>query len=293
VSAPAPMGAVRPHIPPVAWLAAFVWAGSSTASVAVWWCRASGRPPEFAWIAVGFVAVCSLACVKRHRRLAAILLALTVGVATATAHGCWMLGQGATAEAAGPGDWTGTVVADPKDGLGGTRVTVALRDGVAGGRFALDWPTGAPIPEYGRRVTFSARLRAPVASDTYSQRAFLGGEAGSGKPWRVAVVGWDAGVLGVAAALRDRCLDVLDAAGVPGAAVVASAVFGRRNTRDEERFRVVGAAHLLTASGIHLALAAAMAGVSPGSWEPVGRGPSWSQPPQRLDSASWVGFACR
>ncbi|MDO8915347.1 MAG: ComEC/Rec2 family competence protein [Coriobacteriia bacterium] len=259
MNAPPRRGAVRPSIPPAVWLATSVWVGSAGAAFAVWWCRASGRPPALVWGAAALACALALACGRHRTALAALALALAVGMGTSTLHACWMLQQGSVAEAAGPVSWSGTVVADPKDGLGGLRVTVALRDGPASGRFTLAWPTGAEVPSYGRRVTFSARLRAPGPSDTYAQQAFLRGEAGSGKPWRVDVLGWESGALGAAAALRNRCLGVLDASKAPGAAVVGSAVFGRRDVADEDGFRVVGAAHLLTASGIHLALAAAMA----------------------------------
>lgn len=259
MSASTRAGVVRPSLPPVAWLAVAVWAGSAAGAVAVWWCRASGRPPGLVWIAGALACALALACARRRPPVAAVALALAAGIATATLHGCWVLQQGSLAESAGPVGWTGTVVADLRQGLGGSLVTVALRDGPARGRFTLNWPAGAPLPEYGRRVTFSARLRAGVPVDDYSQQVFLRGEAGSGKPWRVAVLGWEGGLLGAAASLRSRCLDELDTSGPRGAAVVASAVFGRRNVVDEDRFRVVGAAHLLTASGIHLALAAALA----------------------------------
>lgn len=255
-------GPVRPSVPPAIWGAAGLWAVSAAVADACWAAHAVGRTPWGAWVGAGSLMAAAAVLGRlraRWARAATLVFACAaVGAATALLHGTWLLAQAGAAEGAGPREWAGVVTADPREGATGTRVTVALRDGPAAGAFSLRWPEGAPLPRYGERVVFSTRLKAGEPADAYAREGFLRGEAGSGSPWRVAVDGWEPGPLGWAGALRDRCVAALESEG-RGGRVAASAVFGKRDAAEEEAYRSVGAAHLLTASGIHLALAVAIA----------------------------------
>ncbi len=255
-------GPARPSVSPLVWAAVALWAGSVAGSAACWSGYLGGPARAMGWVGVAVAGIAGLASLglSRGRRsfLGGCSLALALGLATALMHGSWVLEQGRLAEAAGPCDWTGVVIADPREGMSGLRVAVALREGPASGRFVIDWPEGCPSPLYGQRVVFSARMRALTKDAAWSRDAFLRGEAGGARLWRARALGWEPGLIGVAGALRARCLSLLDRAGGPGAAVAGSAAFGRRDTQHEDAFRAIGVAHLMTASGIHLALVAAL-----------------------------------
>lgn len=256
-------GPVRPSIPPLLWAVAALWGASALGSALAWAVYATAVPRVWPWaLAVGLAA--AGLCLGRMpgrvaRTGATILVAAALGMSSACLHGAWMLAQGRAAEAAGPREWTGVVVADPASGMSGLRVTVALRGPGARGLFVLTWPADVPPPTYGCRVGFAARLRGADPASPWSRDSFLSGVAGSGKPWRVESGSPEPGLFGMAAAVRQRALAMLSAIGGRGSAVVASAVFGRRDEADEEAFRVVGAAHLLTASGVHLMIVVMLA----------------------------------
>jgi hypothetical protein len=249
----ATQGPVRPGVPACAWLAAGVWGGSACASLAMW--RWAEHPAL--WVAMAalcaLVAIVTITSRGRGGVWPAVGVAVVVGALTAALHGRWMLAQGIAAEASVPGRWEGVVVADARRFTTGTAVVVALRGPGPGGRFSLGWPEGVAAPAFGRRIAFWARLKA-LAPTPAGEKAFLRGDAGSGRPWKTADLGWEPGPLGVAGALRDRALRELASSGGAGAPTVAAVAFGLRNTAEEEAYRVVGGAHLAIAGGIHAAV---------------------------------------
>lgn len=261
-------GAVRPSIPVALWVAAGVWCGSAAGSLVCWALAGREGAARSAAVLIGAGAALTAVTVRRARRtgrpwaradrLLAVLLALSVAACGALLRGAWALGQGRAGEAGVPRAWTGTVVADPLSGSGTTLVTVRLDDGALAGRYVLRWPEDEPVPDLGRTVRFSARLRALVPATPGGLAAFLDGNAGRATPWVVRVDDWAAGPFGAIARSRAGCLRALAALG-RGGRVAAAAAFGRRDPAEEESFRAVGAAHLLMASGLHLAVIAGAA----------------------------------
>ena len=255
-------GTVRPSISPLLWVAAAVWLSSLAGTETALRCWLDGRPVAY-WCALGAVAVLAvLALLGRPRALRPVLWACAVAFAIASAHGVWAGTTAARLEAAGPGEWTGTVSADPRTGLFGTTVDVRLDAAPWGLTAAVAWPKGAAPPAYGSRVRLSARLRALVRQAD-SADAFRRGEAIRAGPWRAEVTGWAAGPLGVVGAWRARCLSTLSGLS-GGSALLASMLFGVPAAGAAlvalENAKTAGVAWAVTASGLHLAALILVAG---------------------------------
>jgi hypothetical protein len=194
--------------------------------------------------------------------VALVLGAVSVGLAGALAHGAWLARTGDALSAAGPREWAGAVAEDPLTVFDTARVSVRLET-VGGPVVSVAWPKSERVPEYGEHVHVWTRLSPGDTGSTSAREAFLAGECAAGRAWRVETPGWTPGLTGSLLRWRAGCLGALRALDTPGSAVIASCLFGDRRQLDgsetQEAFRAAGVSYLIGGSGLHLALAVAMA----------------------------------
>lgn len=248
--------AIRPSVSPLLWAAACAWAASlaGTELALLCWLDKTLLAPAVA-LAVAVATALAIA-VRRMPTARSLALVGLVSLGLAFAHGMTLGVSAVSLEASGPGEWTGTVVADPRSGQFGTTVEVRLDAGVWGQAVSVSWPASTPLPRYGERLRMSARLRS-VVRDRRHADSFRRGALVRTTPWRVASEGWAPGPLGVVAAWRARCCDVLVQQREPGSALLASMLFGvpaaGAAAVSLESARTAGVAWAVTSSGLHLA----------------------------------------
>lgn len=255
----------RPQIPPVAWFAVALCAGSVVAENLVWPGRLGAGK-----LAVAFAAFALAAVVVARTRLpgvvgASVLLAcagLLAGCCVSTLQSwAWVHGQARVADC-GARVWTGVVEADPMDGAFGASVRVRLRGGPLDGSVVrVGWPEDTPVPDLGRTVRFSAILKPLPVEESWARRSARSGLCATGNAWRAESGAWRAGPLGGLFAWRATMLERMHAVPGAGADLAEGIVLGDRRrllgTDTEEDFRILGLTHLVAVSGSHLAAACA------------------------------------
>jgi competence protein ComEC len=248
----------RPSLSPLLWTAVVVWGGSlagTEIALAAW------RTSTAWWLVAGAVAVVGLGVVAVIVPKPALRLVAAAGagaLAIALLHGAWLSSTAATLEARGLADWNGAVCADPMTGQFGTSVAVSLDQAPWGLTVTVNWPKGVPVPAYGRRVTFSARLVEAIRGAQGSDDAFRRAEPLRASPWRASSRDWAAPPLGPVAEWRDAAMRRLQGLGVPGADVLASMMFRAPAQGAAAAVlldaKTVGVAWAIMASGLHLAV---------------------------------------
>lgn len=191
-----------------------------------------------------------------------VCAALATGSGVSLIHGAgWRDTVGRVADA-GAREWTGTVVADSREGRFGASVRVRVRGApYTGALLTVYLPAGAPAPELGRVVRFSAVPKVRDA-DERGRRAARTGEHATATAWRFADEGWCGGVRG--ALYRWRAGAAPRLAIVPGdaGALLRGIALGDRRLLDgtavDEDFRVLGLSHVVAVSGSHLAVVCAL-----------------------------------
>jgi competence protein ComEC len=259
-----PQGAaLRPSISPLLWIGAGVWVASAAGTELALRCWLDGRVgvSAAAWVTTAVLGVA--VAFARPRAARSALCACCVALALALGHGLWAGATAARLEAAGPRDWVGTVIADPRTGPFGTAVEVRLDAAPWGMTALVSWPERFAVPEYGSRVRISARLRAQLRQEA-SAPAFRRGEMVEATPWRVVSEGWATGLLGFVAPWRARCCRVLAGMAGSGPALLASMLFAvpavGAGASALEDAKTAGVAWAVTASGMHLAALVLVAG---------------------------------
>ena len=255
----------RPQIPPVAWLAAAMCAGSIVAEQLVWpdRLRAGVLAVTIAGLALG-AAWCARARLPDAVRTGALLVCagLLAGCSLSALQSWAWLRQQACANDCGAREWTGVVEADPMTGDFGPSVRIRLRGGPLDGAVVrVGWPPDADVPDLGRTVRFSAILKPLPLEEVWARRSARAGLCATGNAWRAETGAWRPGPLGGLFSWRAAMLERMHAVPGAGADLAEGIVLGDRRrligTDTEEDFRILGLTHLVAVSGSHLAAACA------------------------------------
>ncbi|MGB4592760.1 MAG: ComEC/Rec2 family competence protein [Coriobacteriia bacterium] len=263
---------MRPSIPATMWWCAALWTGAVAGEDAAWrtWSGAGVSP-----LAVALLAVCGalagwVVWRRRHDRemrstaaLAVLLCAaLLSGFGVSVLHGVGWRDTARRLRDAGAREWTGTVVADSREGQFGSSIRVRVHEAPYDKAVLTVYlPQGREAPELGRTVRFSAIAKVRETDDR-GRRAARTGEHATATAWRFTDEGWCSGVAGALYRWRAGAagrLEVVD--GDPGALLRGIVLGDRRllaGTAVDEDFRVLGLSHVVAVSGSHLAVVCAL-----------------------------------
>lgn len=263
---------LRPSIPATMWWCAALWSGAVVGEDAAW--RAWSGADASAW-ALALLGVCGALgawVVWRRRRdgrtCASVGLALMLSVALLSGFGVSVLhgvGWRDTARRlkdAGAREWTGTVVADSREGQFGSSIRVSVRGApFEGAVLTVYLPQGRAAPELGRVVRFSAIAKTRETDDR-GRRAARTREHATATAWRLTDEGWCGGVAGALYRWRAGAAGRLEVVGGDPGALLRGIVLGDRRlltgTAVDEDFRVLGLSHVVAVSGSHLAVVCAL-----------------------------------
>ncbi|MHB8924789.1 MAG: ComEC/Rec2 family competence protein [Coriobacteriia bacterium] len=265
-------GPVRPTIPVTLWLCAASWLGATAGEDVAWrvWARGGASPQAIALLSA--CACVAAVALWRHRSRGGAGLARSVplllcvaclaGLGVSVLHGVGWRSTTRLLEDAGAREWTGTVIADSREGRFGSSIRVRIRGAPYDGAvLSVYLPQGATAPELGRTVRFSAvaKVREP---DDRGRRAARTGEHATATAWRFAEEGWCAGVPGALYRWRAAAARRLEVVGGDAGALLRGIVLGDRRlltgTAVDEDFRVLGLSHVVAVSGSHLAVVCAL-----------------------------------
>lgn len=273
---PAVPTVTRPSIPPLAWVAAALWAGVAISSrlapgAELSWVRATAAGCAAA-LAAGACALLLPAGCGGKRTVALVLCACGVGVVLGASFFGRLSADGAALDGAS-GTWTAIVLADPRVEDDTVRLRLRLdADPGRGKSVVLQWRLAeeppradARIPRLGEVVRFRGRLES--VSDIECRLSDLrSGVAARGSIWALERHGRRAGPLGAVAQLRAAAQDRLRPLDGNGAAVLSGILLGDRErlrgSQAESDLRTAGLAHVLAVSGTHLAIVLACAGAA-------------------------------
>jgi competence protein ComEC len=258
----------RPTLPPVAWMAAAVWAGAVLGEDIAW--RSAGGESvtwRIAAVLLLLFGVSAVAFVRRRRcgRFDPVATAAALCVAGVVLGASLSVMQGVAWRARSDGladadarEWVGVVTADPREGVFGPGIRVRVAEGPFRGAALSVWLSeGSVVPEYGQLVRFSAITKSRQ-HDESGRRAARGGEHGTASPWAFQVQGWPDGIVGRLLAWRAKAVTRLRVvSGEPGALLQGMVLGDRRaltGSAVDEDFRVLGLSHVVAVSGSHLAV---------------------------------------
>lgn len=253
-------GSVRPSLPPAAWIAAGVWAGSALAEAAawhhtVWWAYAIGAAACVAAVALAKRSVFATGCV-----LVALGLVLGCGVGWASWREAGALRRAAAEQGS---EWLVEVAEDPAASPYGWRAGGVVRAGpAAGARVSLLLPSSAEEPVLGHLVR--ARGAFEPAAGEWARAAHREQEAGSVGCWEARDEGPARSAAGLLSPLRQSLLGAMKRVHGEGGALLQAMLLGYRvsvaGTPAEDTFRAAGLSHVLAVSGTHLAVIALVTG---------------------------------
>lgn len=261
---------VRPSLPPLAWVAAAIWAGVEAAEAVAWHARTVGssRAAMLTVAVVVCVLVGSGVRLYLTRRGVAALVVLGVVCGACVGGLYWWRWEvsAAACEERPAGRWRFEVLDDAQEGPFGARSRVRVLDGGAtsGCWLKVGWPKGEAAPEAGQEVVVLGKAK-PAPRDDIGRRSHRSGVHATMSARDVRVVGWARSARGAVGPLRRWATGAIsrEVPG-PGGDLLSGVVLGDRRrmvgTVAETDFRTTGLTHLVAVSGSHLVVVAALAG---------------------------------